>query len=530
MSGEPSKTRRIVARQRLFGGAVSDDEARANLRSRLDLYCRVMFWSFVALLLFLWLAFKGGGLDDQVGARVTNIVFGGAAVVLAVMSVVWRLVLPRASITIEGLYRLDVLFACAIGATLGASAALQSKLNAASYTSLIFGAFNVFTRALVVPSSARRTAIVSALTFLPILAGGVYVALCATPEMPAPVVIGGGVTFAAIGVAIATSGSRIIYGLRRQVSAVQQLGIYTLDRPIGAGGMGEVWHAQHALLRRPTAVKLLRPERISADELDRFEGEVRHMSQLTHPNTVAVFDYGRNIDGLLYYAMEYLDGIDLQQLVTRFGPQPAGRVVHILTQVCGALQEAHDQGMTHRDVKPGNIILCERGGMVDVAKVVDFGLAEKLADSASPAAIRGTPAYIAPEAVTDPDRIGPASDLYALGAVGYFLLAGRPPHVGATVQDTLLLHVTATPRPLAELAPVPTPLEAAILRCLDKAPSRRYPSARALADALADIADPSWSAAQAELWWRDFRAAPLAPPPSEVKTLTITVDLGARSA
>lgn len=521
----------MVARQRLFGGASTEEEARVNLQSRLNLYCKVMFWSFVTLIAFLWLAYKFVLAHPP---KASDIVFGGSAVMLGVMALLWRVILPRKSITLEGLYRLDLLFACAIGTTFGVSASLQYELQAASYTSLLFGAFNVFTRALVVPSSARRTAIVSSLTFLPIIVGGVYLGVNHETELGGPVLIGGGITFAVIAVVIATNGSAIIYGLRRQVSEVRQLGVYKLDRKIGAGGMGEVWHAQHALLRRPTAVKLLLPERVSAEDLDRFEGEVQHMSQLTHPNTVAVFDYGRNIDGLLYYAMEYLDGIDLQQLVTRFGVLPAGRVVHILSQVCGALQEAHDHKLIHQDVKPGNIILCERGGMFDVAKVVDFGLAENLSAAASPSAraIRGTPAYIAPEAVTDPDRIGPASDLYALGAVGYFLLTGRPVFVGANVQETLMMHVTSKPRPIDEVAPTPVPaaLAAAIMKCLDKAPSQRFASARALAAALAAMpADPSWSPAQAELWWNDVRAAKHAPPPNDVQTLTITVDIGSRA-
>ncbi|MDX2091106.1 MAG: serine/threonine-protein kinase [Kofleriaceae bacterium] len=522
----------MVARQRLFGGASTEEEARVNLQSRLNLYCKVMFWSFITLIAFLWFTYNFV-LANPPEQR--DVVLGGSAVMLGVMALLWRLIVPRRTITIEGLYRLDLLFAVAIGSTFGASAALQHELQAASYTSLLFGAFNVFTRALVVPSSARRTAIVSTLTFLPILAGGLRMAIFDETELGGTVLIGGGITFAAIAVVIATNGSAIIYGLRRQVSEVRQLGVYKLDRKIGAGGMGEVWHAQHALLRRPTAVKFLLPDRLSAEELDRFEGEVQHMSQLTHPNTVAVFDYGRNIDGLLYYAMEYLDGIDLQQLVTRYGVLPAGRVVHILSQVCGALQEAHDQDLIHQDIKPANIILCERGGMFDVAKVVDFGLAENLSSTSSPSerAIRGTPAYIAPEAVADPDRIGPASDLYALGAVGYFLLTGRLVFIADSQQEMLMMHVTSKPRPLNEVAPTPVPreLEAAIMKCLEKAPSQRFASARELADALAAMpADPSWSPAQATLWWRDFRSAKHAPPPSEVETLTITVDLGARAS
>ena len=170
--------------------------------------------------------------------------------------------------------------------------------------------------------------------------------------------------------------------------------------------MGVVYRAHHAMLRRPTAIKLLSPERVGADNLARFEREVQHTSQLTHPNTVAVYDYGRTPDGVFYYAMEYLGGASISRSWSAStAPQPAARVVHDPRQVCGALHEAHDAGLVHRDIKPANIMLCERGGMPDVAKVVDFGLVKELAHRAR-------------SSVT-------ADDLFALGEVGHFLVTGR---------------------------------------------------------------------------------------------------------
>jgi serine/threonine protein kinase len=296
-----------------------------------------------------------------------------------------------------------------------------------------------------------------------------------------------------------------------------------------------VYRARHAMLRRPTAIKLLPPHKIGAEALRRFEREVQHMSQLTHPNTVAVFDYGRSPDGIFYYAMEYLGGgIDLERLVRSRGPQPSGRVAHILAQVCGALHEAHCNRLIHRDIKPANIILCERGGMPDVAKVVDFGLVKEITTDgdASTQVILGTPAYVAPEAVTDPNTIGPAADLYALGAVGYFLLTGRKVFEGKTAVDICIQHVTAMPRRPTEVASiyVAPELEAIIMRCLAKNPTERFPSADDMAAALRALGHSrDWSTEDARVWWSDFRVAQATTiAAATMPTRTMPVDLGAR--
>jgi len=532
--GEAARSRRLAAqaRRRDWGSGRSEEEGRAYLQERLTLFAKLLFGSFAALLAFLFALYQAYP-DVKPGNQA--IVYSVSVVALMILAVIWRGLLVRRPLSIEVLYAIDTTIMIGSGVTFGAVASLAYDLQASSYTCLIYQSFTVFTRALVVPSSQRRTAIVSSLAFVPILAGAIVLAFVGREvfEIPGPAFVAGDILYNGVAVLLATTGSRIIYGLRRQVSEAMQLGQYTLDRKIGEGGMGAVYHARHALLRRPTAVKLLLPDRVGAENLDRFEREVQEMSRLTHPNTVAVFDYGRNPDGVLYYAMEYLGGIDLEALVRRFGPQRSARVTHILVQVCGALQEAHDAGLIHRDIKPANIILCQRGGVPDVAKVVDFGLVKEITreTGASTQVILGTPSYIAPEAVHDPGSIGPAVDLYALGAVGYYLLTGRKVFDGKTAVEILIQHVTQAPRPPSEVATVlvPRELEAIIMRCLQKRPEERFASARELAEALEQVPRPAdWDRAEAQRWWREFEAQSHAPA-SDSTTMTITVDLDHRT-
>ncbi|MET0283347.1 MAG: serine/threonine-protein kinase, partial [Polyangiales bacterium] len=341
-------------------------------------------------------------------------------------------------------------------------------------------------------------------------------------------------------IVVNTLTSRTIFGLRERAREAMQLGQYTLLEKLGAGGMGVVYKARHATLRRPTAIKLLPVERAGAQNLTRFEREVQLTSQLTHPNTVAIYDYGRSADGILYYAMEFLDGLDLDSIVRISGPLPAARVVHVLTQVALALAEAHESELLHRDIKPQNVILCRRGGVNDFAKVVDFGLVKDLqsASDASMSAINtiiGTPLYMSPEAIARPNTVDPRSDLYALGAVGYFLLTGTPPFRGDSVVEICSQHLHAPVEPPSQrVEGIDAALEALLLTCLAKKRDQRPSSASELATRLQDLGLPSWKRADADGWWREHadavssvkreRSAAAAERASTVPIATVAID------
>ena len=290
-----------------------------------------------------------------------------------------------------------------------------------------------------------------------------------------------------------TFGARTISRLRRQVAEARQLGQYRLRRRIGAGGMGEVYLAEHQLLKRPCAVKLIRPDDVADPKaLERFEREVRLTATLSHPNTVEIYDYGRAEDGTYYYVMEYLPGLSLAELVERHGPLPAGRAVYLLRQVCLALREAHAAGLIHRDIKPSNIFAARRGGMDDVAKLLDFGLvrpaaASRAAHLSGEGQILGTPLFMSPEQATGGRELDERSDIYSLGAVAYYLLTGRPPFDGGDGIAVMIAHARdpVTPPSLVR-AGIPEDLERVVLRCLAKDPSERFPDAESLELSLGD--------------------------------------------
>ncbi len=289
----------------------------------------------------------------------------------------------------------------------------------------------------------------------------------------------------------------------------RRVGSYELLEEVGAGGMARVYRARHRLLKRPTAVKIIELAQASDEALARFDREVRLASQLMHPNTIEIYDYGRTPEGQPFYAMEFLDGLTLQQIVDAHGPMDAARTAHVLRGIAGSLSEAHERGLVHRDIKPANVMLCRRGGEHDVVKVLDFGLVkdtrtEVTRDLTRALRVLGTPAYMAPERIERPEEAGHRADLYALGAVGFFLLAGRPPFQ-ADSDLALAYQVVHTPAPRAgSVAPLPVPpaLDALIARCLEKSPERRPPSAAAVIEALdALLVQTPWSNVAARRWW-----------------------------
>jgi tRNA A-37 threonylcarbamoyl transferase component Bud32 len=308
--------------------------------------------------------------------------------------------------------------------------------------------------------------------------------------------------------------SRVVTGLGQQVSRERELGSYRLGELLGSGGMGDVYRATHRMLARPAAIKLIRPEVLAASDcsaaqlaMTRFKREAEAAARLRSPHTVELYDFGVTEDGTLYAVMELLDGMTLQALVRDHGPLPAGRVIHIVRQVCESLEEAHASGLVHRDIKPANIHVGRLGLRQDFVKVLDFGLVKSLADREAGMATEigltpGTPAYMAPEAAGD-EAIDARADLYALGCVAYYLLTGRLVFEGGTGLQMMARHLQETPVPPSRLTEqyVPAALDHLILACLAKRPEDRPQSAAAVARALDAVRVEPWGGEEATAWW-----------------------------
>jgi len=372
--------------------------------------------------------------------------------------------------------------------------------------------------AMIAPSSPRRMFIASIVvaSFDPIaywlawLAGGQALS-------PAYVFVICWPSYACAFVAVVPA--RVLQRLGRRLREAQDLGSYHLVERLGAGGMGEVWRAEHRLLARSAAIKLVRPEVLGARNeqearlvLKRFEREAQATAALSSPHTIQVFDFGITQDGTFYYVMELLSGRDLESLVREFGPLPPYRVLYLLRQVCHSLADAHARGLVHRDIKPANIYVCRMGLEYDFVKVLDFGLVKLQAspgrdqtlatlDNTTP----GTPAYMAPEVILGSSDVDRRADVYSLGCVAYFLLTGELVFEADTSMKMLMQHLHARPIPPSERTelPVPRELDDLILACLQKDPGHRPQDAGELYQMTCRAhLKEEWSSDHAKRWWR----------------------------
>jgi len=302
-----------------------------------------------------------------------------------------------------------------------------------------------------------------------------------------------------------------LYHMRRSLHEAKRLGSFVIEKEIGRGGMGTVFVAQHALICRPSAVKVMQaiPGEGEASLL-RFEREVQLSARLTHPNTITVYDFGRTDSDTFYYAMEYLEGLNLDDLVLRFGPMSPERTTFLLLQVCGSLAEAHAKNIVHRDIKPSNIFITCRGGLYDFVKVLDFGIAKRIVSEddrriTGTGVVMGTPQFIAPESVAGVEVIDGRADLYSLGAVAFWMLTGVPVFESETPVDLMVQHVTATPARVSDVSEfaIPPDLDEIVMKCLEKDPADRFQSATDLAAALQGISfDEPWRLQKAREWWQ----------------------------
>ena len=514
-----------------LGSASTDtQEARAFFQDRLRLYTGWVFTlSFGFYVLNLALGFLTGFVFLREPGSLAHL---AASVVLGTIWLVIRSA-PRSQKALTTLDSTALVLTCLLFAAMGTAFALARTDFAVDPThALLIGQLacmsTILTRAVALPSTPWRTFWLGFVALLPQMSFAAYV-FYTSSDLPRPPALehlsdvdlalgalANMVAWNGVALAISTVGSKVIFGLRAEADKIKRLGQYTLEEKIGEGGMGIVYRASHAMLRRPTAIKLLPPDKAGEDSIRRFEREVQLTAQLSHPNTVAVFDYGRTPTGVFYYAMEYLDGLTLNDLVALHGPQEPARVVHILAQVSGALVEAHENRLIHRDIKPANIILCERGGIPDVAKVVDFGLVKSVVPDDTAATVRvtgqsvltGTPQFMAPEAIRGEQFVDGRSDIYALGGVGIFLLTGEPVFAGDNLVEVVAhhLHTVPTPPSARGFDHIPSDIEKVLMHCLEKQPEARYDSARDLGVALASCARSNpWSLDRAAQFWTTRR-------------------------
>jgi serine/threonine-protein kinase len=485
-------------------------------------FVAVLVGGLAVLGMLIWLVMWGTGSTGAAQAIRSGVV---SSVLLAFCGVVW--VAARSERVGDSLVLdlgLALMVACCFLGSWGPHQAMYDGSGALPYMTWAIPLLILFP--LVVPAPPRRMliAIVAGASADPLCLlllswyrGFSLDALTISTSLINPVMAAGVAFFAA----------RMVYGLNVDVTRARKMGSYYLESLIGKGGMGEVWRARHHMLARPAAIKLIRADALGTVENDgqtllkRFANEAQATASLRSPNTIEIYDFGLSQDQTFYYVMELLDGLDLQTLVEEYGPQPPERVIHLLTQACHSLNEAHQAGLIHRDVKPANLFTCRYGQDADFVKVLDFGLVKEQsvqgAESQMLTArgrIVGTPAFMAPEMALGGGKADGRSDLYALGCVAYWLLTGSLVFEADTPMDVVVKHVRDEPSPPSAVSerPIPAELDQIVLACLEKEPDNRPQSAEALADQLRVCpVDGGWTRERAHKWW-DAHRPPTSPP------------------
>ncbi|MCH7988949.1 MAG: serine/threonine protein kinase [Planctomycetes bacterium] len=390
----------------------------------------------------------------------------------------------------------------------------------------------IFVYGVFIPKTWQRASVVIGLMAVMPFAGS-YAAGLQHPAVQR-VLSEGGYSFMLLwmGIGAVTSiyGSHRFRRLRREAFEAKNVGVYTLLKKLGSGGMGDVFLAEHHLLKRRCAIKLIKPEKADDPKaIARFESEVQATALLTHQNTIEIYDYGHTEDGTFYYVMEFLPGMSLQEIVDGYGPLPAERVVHYLRQVCSALKESHSVGLIHRDIKPGNIFAAERGGVYDIAKLLDFGLVKTIdlenesIKHTLDGVVVGSPLFSAPELALG-GVLDARSDIYSLGTTAYFLLTGKPVFAGENPIKVIFAHANEAPPEISTIDEgIPTDLVAVVMKCLEKKPEDRFGSVEELDSALAECDLPEqWTQRQAAAWWTQTTEIASSDQKLESETLEMT--------
>ncbi|MEL7498393.1 MAG: protein kinase [Planctomycetota bacterium] len=482
-----------------------DDETRDLLRRRL-------FAAAVAIISILGIAFVGNlilGNYELWWLRTLFLAAMGWSVFQLTRNDIPLGQLRLYEVIVFGIFFLQLLLM--MTTRLSSYAALEDVGSVAAVRFGYLAAFSILILAygIFVPNDWKRgSAVIIPMALLP------YLVFWIISAMDAPVrsafdsiAYTSPIPITAMAAAVAIYGTHTINAVRKQAFQARQFGQYRLGRLLGKGGMGQVFEAEHLLLKRPCAIKLIRPENESDEKaIVSFEREVKATAKLTHWNTVEIFDYGRTDDGTFYYVMELLRGMSLHELVTQIGPVGNDRAIYLMQQLCDALDEAHDVGLIHRDLKPANLFVSRLGKQFDVVKLLDFGLVKLHrhgeSDASQSSSFSGTPQYMSPEQAIAYESVDPRSDIYAVGCMAYFAVAGQPPFLRPSTMETLTAHARETPSPPSALVTTISPeLDQIIFKCLAKEPQDRFQSAAELRAALAGASQGNWDNRTAAQWW-----------------------------